>query len=70
MRHKVSDSFNQAVCAARNLSVSLENSTEGPALQTRQAWLYSDQGLLSNQPAELLREGCEEDYSRYNSCIL
>jgi hypothetical protein len=70
MRHKASNSFNQAVCAVRYLSAGLEDSIENPALQTEQAWLYSDQNLLNNKSAELSRKDCEEDYSRYNSCIL
>ena len=70
MRCKVSNSFNQAVCAVEYLSADLEDSTEDPALQTRQAWLHPDQDLLDDQPAELPREDCEEGCSRYDSCVL
>ena len=70
MRYKASNSFDQAVCAVRNLSASLENSTENSALQAEQAWLYLNQDLSDNQSAELPRKDYREDYSRYNSSIL
>jgi hypothetical protein len=58
------------VCAVRYLFTDLKDSTRNPALQTEQAWLYSDQDLLDNQPAEFPREDYKEDCSRYNSCVL
>ena len=58
------------MCAVRYLPAGLKDSTRNPTLQTGQVWLYSDQDLSGDQPAELPREDNREDCSRYNSCIL